>query len=193
MKYHRACAFLFLAAFAPAVHAQTAPQPPVNEATVKRGPRIPVYSMVEGQPVETRPPEKADDAPLFPEQTRAPYHASTPYQVTTLASNLRAPWGMAFLAGGKILLTERLPGAMRIVDRDGAVSEPLTGLSALASGPQIGLLDVALDPRFASNHRIFFTWFEWAEKNVNNTNVASARLDLAKGALRDVKTIFKAV
>ncbi len=111
--------------------------------------------MTEGQPVDPRPPEKADDAPLFPEQTRAPYHASTPYQVTTLASGLRAPWGMAFLPGGKILLTERLPGAFRIVDQGGALSEPLTGLSVLASGPQVGLLDVALDPHFASNHRIF--------------------------------------
>jgi glucose/arabinose dehydrogenase len=192
MKCHWAGTFLVLAAFASGANAETAPQPPVNEATVKRGPRIPVYATVDGQSVETRPPEKADDAPLFPEQTRAPYHASTPYQVTTLASNLRAPWGMAFLPDGKILLTERLPGAFRIVDKQGAVSEPLTGLAVLASGPQIGLLDVALDPNFARNHRIFFTWFEWADKNVNNTNVGSARLDLARGVLSDVKTIFHA-
>ena len=193
MKLHSAGTFFLLVAFAPVGYAQVTAPAPVTEATVKRPPRIPVYATVEGQPVETRPPEKADDAPLFPQQTRAPYHASTPYQVTTLASNLRAPWGMAFLPEGKILLTERLPGAFRIVDKNGAVSEPLTGLPALVSGPQIGLLDVALDPQFARNHRIFFTWFEWAEKNVNNTNVGSARLDVAKGALSDVKTIFHAI
>ena len=193
MKLHPTGATLALVAFF-AVQFQVAAvaQTAANETTVKRGPRLPVYSTVEGQSVETRPPEKADDAPLFPEQTRAPYHASVPYQVTTLADGLHAPWGMAFLPGGKILLSERLPGAMRIVDSRGGVSGPLKGLSVLTSGPQIGLLDVAVDPQFARNHRIFFTWFEWADGNDNNTFVASARLDIAKGALSDVKTIFRA-
>src|ERR1700761_875527 len=194
MMLSRAGAIFFLAIVAPAAYAQNAQTgaPSVNEATVKHGPRIPVYNMTDGMPIETRPPEKVDDTPLFPQQTRAPYHASPPYKVTVLASGLTAPWGMAFLSNGKILLTERLPGAFRIVGQDGAVSEPLSGLSALSSGAQIGLLDVALDPHFSANHRIFFTWFEWAEKNDNNTYIASARLDAAHGALTDVRTIFKA-
>jgi glucose/arabinose dehydrogenase len=193
-SYQAGLSLLLVAGLVAQLHgnAAAAQVAPANETTVKRGPRIPVYAIIEGQPIETRPPEKADDAPLFPEQTRAPYHASVPYKVTTVADGLHAPWGMAFLPGGKILLTERLPGAMRIVDGNGVVSEPLSGLSVLASGPQIGLLDVAVDPHFASNHRIFFTWFEWAEGNDNNTFVGSARLDVAKGALSDVKTIFRA-
>jgi glucose/arabinose dehydrogenase len=195
MKWHQIGALLCLAAFAPSAYAQSGvllAQPAVTEATAKRSPRIPFYSMVEGQPVETRPPEKVDDAPLFPEQTRAPYHASVAYRVTTLANNLRAAWGMAFLPRSRILLTERLPGALRIVDQNGTLSEPLSGLSVLSSGPEIGLLDVTLDPHFITNHRIFFTWFEWADKNDNNTYVASARLDMPNGALTDVKTIFRA-
>ena len=43
---------------------------------------------IDGQPIETRKPEKADDKPLFPEQTRAPYRASVPFKVTTLVDNL---------------------------------------------------------------------------------------------------------
>jgi hypothetical protein len=80
---------------------------------------------VEGQPSERRAPEKADDKPEFPEQTRAPYHASAPYKVTTLIDNLPAPWSLAFLPGGKILLTERLPGRMRILDAKGVLSAPV--------------------------------------------------------------------
>src|SRR5262245_3175632 len=70
---------------------------------------------VEGQPIETRPTEKKDNAPAFPEQTRAPYHATAPFKVTTLIDNLHAPWSIAFLPSGKIIVTERLPGAMRIL------------------------------------------------------------------------------
>src|ERR1700743_3302721 len=44
------------------------------------------YARVEGQPIESRPPEKSDDAPLFPQQTRAPFHATAPYKINTLVS-----------------------------------------------------------------------------------------------------------
>jgi glucose/arabinose dehydrogenase len=36
--------------------------------------------------------------------------------VTTLIDNLSAPWSLAFLPNRKILLTERLPGSIRILD-----------------------------------------------------------------------------
>jgi len=41
----------------------------------------PAPVLEEGKPIDRRPPEKADDKPAFPEQTRAPYHASAPYNV----------------------------------------------------------------------------------------------------------------
>jgi glucose/arabinose dehydrogenase len=152
-------------------------------------PRFQVYATVEGQPIDPRPPEKSDDTPLFSGQTRAPYHATAPYKVTTLTSALRAPWALAFLPDGSILITERLPGALRILDKQGVLSEPLPGLPALSTVPETGLLDVALDPNFAANHRIFFTFFGYSDKIIGNTNVARARLD--GGSLSDVKVIFR--
>ena len=50
---------------------------------------------------------------------------------------------------------------------------------------------MALDPHFAANHLIFFTFFEWVDGNNSNTYVARARLDEAAGALSDVKVIFR--
>jgi glucose/arabinose dehydrogenase len=150
---------------------------------------------VEGQPIETRPTEKKDNAPAFPEQTRAPYHATAPFKVTTLIDNLHVPWCVAFLPGGKILVTERLPGTMRILDKGGgALSEPLTGVSVVKSSEakDIGVLDVALDPNFATNRRLFFTFFDYVDGTDSNTNVARARLDEANRALTDVKVIFRA-
>jgi aldose sugar dehydrogenase len=151
-------------------------------------PSYPVYSTVEGQPINPSPPEKSDDKPLFPEQTRAPYHKTAPYKVTTLTA-LHAPWALAFLPGGDIIITERLPGAMRILDKRGVLSEPLPGLSGLSTAKETGLLDLALDPQFVTNHRLFFTFFGYSDKVVGNTNVARARLD--GGSLTEVQVIFR--
>jgi glucose/arabinose dehydrogenase len=168
--------------------------PPSATAPNGNAARLPRPAVVEGQPIETRPPEKKDNEPAFPEQTRAPYHATAPFKVTTLIDNLHAPWSLAFLPEGNILVTERLPGTMRILDTRGALSEPLAGVSVVASAAakDIGLLDVVLDPGFASNHRIFFTFFDFVDGTDSNTYVARARLDEAKRALTDVTVIFRA-
>ena len=38
----------------------------------------------------------------------------------------------------------------------------------------IGLLDVVLDPHFATNHQIFFTFFDFIDGTNSNTYVARA-------------------
>ena len=50
------------------------------------------------------------------------------------------PWGLAFLPGGKMLVTER-PGRLRVVGTDGKLSEPVTGLPAVDARGQGGLRD----------------------------------------------------
>ena len=145
------------------------------------------------QPIEKRAPGKADDKPLFPEQTRAPYHASSRSRSPTLVDNLHVIWGMDFLPDGRMLLTERLPGALRILDKNNVLSPPLQEVMSVAAGKEIVLLDVAVDPRFTRNHRIFFTFCDFVREpkmNDTNTYVASARLDGDK--LSDVKVIFRA-
>jgi glucose/arabinose dehydrogenase len=151
-------------------------------------------TFVDGRPVETRPPEKADNKPAFPEQTRAPYHASPSFKVTTLIDNLPAPWSLAFLPDGKILLTERLPGSIRILDTKGVLSEPVAGVRELASAgaADIGVLDVVLDPHFEANHQIFFSFYDFVDGTNSNTYLARARLDESRCALSDAKVIFRA-
>ena len=188
----RQWAFLAGLALLPAtLAAQPTPATPRNANGNLAGARP---ALVEGRPVETRSPEKKDNQPSFPEQTRAPYHATAPFKVTTLIDNLTAPWSLAFLPSGKILVTERLPGKMRLLDTTGALSAPLTGVSVVSSpgAADIGLLDVALDPAFATNQRIFFTFYDFIDGTNSNTNVARARLDETTGALSDVTVIFRA-
>lgn len=66
-----------------------------------------------------------------------------------VARGLEVPWGILFLGGGDMIVTER-PGRLRWV-RDGELaSEPLAEIEALARG-EGGLLGVAAHPEFAQN------------------------------------------
>lgn len=165
---------------------------PRSTASAPTAPSLPAFT--EGKPIENQPPENPRDRPSFPEQTRAIYHATAPYKITTLLDHLPAPWSLAFLPDGKILLTERLPGSIRILDRKGALSDPVAGVRELASpdAKDIGLLDVVLDPNFARNRRIFFTFFDYIDGTNSNTYVARATLDADRCAVTDAKIIFRA-
>lgn len=110
------------------------------------------------------------------------------YRVVTVASELAHPWGIAFLPGGGLLVTER-DGRLRVV-RDGKLDpKPVSGLPRLMVGGQGGLLDVALAPAFADNRLIYFSYAGGRPGNAG-TEVARGRLDLDAMTLRDVETIF---
>ena len=155
--------------------------------------RLPWLATEEGKPIDTRPTEKKDNVPAFPEQTRAPFHATPPFKVTTLISNLEVAWSLAFLPSGNIIFTERLPGRMRILHTNGTVSSPLAGVSNVATpgAKDIGLLDVVLDPDFANNKRVFFSFFNYIDNTNSNTCIARGRLDEKALALTDVTVIFR--
>ncbi|HVW74120.1 MAG TPA: PQQ-dependent sugar dehydrogenase [Rhizomicrobium sp.] len=170
--------------------AQDAPAPPRTQGDSQF---FPPPRMVEGQPFETRPPEKADDKPLFPQQTRAPYHKVASYKVTTITDKLHLPWSLAFLPDGKMLVTEKYPAHMRIVSADGTLSEPLTGLAGLASAKTLGLLDVVLAQDFAKSRRIYFSFFDTLPKGNSNTYLADGVLDEANNAVHDVTVIYRGV
>lgn len=104
-----------------------------------------------------------------------------------LTDRLEHPWGLAFLPDGRMLVTER-PGRMRIVAPDGTLSEPLKGLPAVAARGQGGLLDVAIDPQFAENRWVYWSFSEPGDGG-NSTAVARGRLE--RNALTNVEVIFR--
>lgn len=146
--------------------------------------------MIEGQPIDTRTPEKADDHPVFAGQTRAPYHKSVAVAVKVLNDSLNNPWALAILPDGKFLITEK-PGAMRILNADGTADKNLTGVPAVVAQGQVGLLEVVLDKNFAANHRIFFSYMEAAGADQCNIAIARATLDEAAGALKEMTVIYR--
>lgn len=175
---------------ASAAQAQQAASP-TTPAQVPGSPRyFPQSLKVDGQPNELRPPEKADDKPEFPGQTRAPYRASVPVQMVTVTDKLTRPWSVALLPDGRYLVTEKA-GKLRIVDKSGTLSDPFTGVPAVQAVGQGGLLDVVLDPGFASNKRIFFTYTQARSATTSGIAIARATLDEASKALKDVKVIYE--
>jgi glucose/arabinose dehydrogenase len=110
--------------------------------------------------------------------------------VTPVATGLANPWGLAFLPDGRMLVTER-PGRMRIVTRDGTVSEPLAGVPRVLASGQGGLLDVLLDRDFARNRTLYFSYAEPVDGG-GRTALARAQLESgAKPSLTGVKVIFQ--
>lgn len=141
--------------------------------------------------VETRPPNAPAQTPAVPGQTRAPEQQSgVGFDVVTAVEGLVMPWALEFLPDGRMLVTER-PGRLRVVTPGGKLSEPVTGLPAVDPRGQGGLLDVELDPRFATNHLLYWSYAERQESGVNNTAVARGRfVDGAAPRVEDVQVIF---
>lgn len=104
----------------------------------------------------------------------------------TVADGLRLPWGLAFLPGGDMLVTER-PGALRRVSADGTVSDPLGGVPEVVFGGQGGLLDVVLHPDFSTNRLVYLS-YSHGTLHDNATRVARARLEA--DALVGTEVIF---
>lgn len=109
------------------------------------------------------------------------------FRVVELADGLEHPWGMTFLPDGALLITER-PGRLRIL-RDGTLDPaPLEGVPEVYASGQGGLLDVALDPDFASNRLIYLSYAAQSDAGAG-TRVARARL--GEGRLEDLEVIFE--
>lgn len=108
----------------------------------------------------------------------------------TVAAGLQNPWALAFLPGGRFLVTER-PGRLRVVARDGTLGAAVAGLPEIAGGGQGGLLDVVLDSDFARNRSLYFCFSEPAASGSgNSTALARATLSADDTRLDNVKVIF---
>jgi aldose sugar dehydrogenase len=113
------------------------------------------------------------------------------YRVETVASGLEHPWSLAFLPGGRMLVTER-PGRLRLIEpgTDGQLQlrpAPVAGVPAVLARGQAGLFDVVVDPAFATNGRVLLS-FAHGVPQANHLRVVSARFD--GGGLLEVQPIF---
>lgn len=97
--------------------------------------------------------------PAFAGQTKATAaRKSAPFETQIVTERLNSPWSLAFLPDGSFLVTESA-GALRVVKKDGTVSAPIEGVPGVKSIGAEGFHEVVLDPDFASNRMIYFTYF----------------------------------
>ena len=144
--------------------------------------------------VDQRQANAPRQKPAFAGQTDAPEHGTkVAVDVVTVAEGLQNPWGMVFLPDRRMLVTER-PGRLRLVSAEGKLSAAVAGLPAVDARNQGGLLDVTLDPNFATNRLIYWSYAEPRGQGANNTAVARGRLvDGAAPRVENVQVIFHQV
>ncbi|PAX07131.1 PQQ-dependent sugar dehydrogenase [Sphingomonas lenta] len=143
-------------------------------------------------------PDPIATASPTPAPTPAPTPSPSPSPTTTAVTRgavatFASPWAMVFLPDGRLLVTER-GGNLRVVTTAGAVSAPVSGTPAVVARGQGGLLDVALDPAYASNRRIYLSF---AEGGQGGTGLAVARgtltLDAGGGRLDNLQLVWRQV
>jgi glucose/arabinose dehydrogenase len=112
--------------------------------------------------------------------------------VTVVTKGLDHPWGMAFLADGGMLVTER-GGRLRVI-RNGVLDPtPIGGMPQIRAVSLGGLLDIALHPRFAENRLIYFAYSKPGAEEAARATLAVARARWDGGAtLTDLKDILVA-
>lgn len=110
------------------------------------------------------------------------------YRVVPVVDGFVNPWGLAFVPGGDLLVTER-PGRLRLVRGGKLLPTPVSGVPAVVAAGQGGLLDVVVHPNFAQNRYVYLTY----SKQVNGgSTTALHRAKLVNDALVEGQDIFVA-
>ena len=123
-----------------------------------------------------------------PEAPRDFQTIAQPIRVVPYVRGLAAPWSMAFLPNGDMLVTEKV-GRLRIVRNGMLDPQPIAGTPQVVAMQQGGLLEVAVHPRFAENQFVYVTYSKAGEQG-NTTALARGRFD--GKALVELKDLFVA-
>lgn len=79
------------------------------------------------------------------------------FRVESVVSGLTVPWSIVWSPDGRMLFTER-PGRVRIFESGKLRPQPLLTIADVESTGESGLMSVALHPRFANNHWLYFSY-----------------------------------
>ncbi len=121
----------------------------------------------------------------------AEVHQTQDYEldVETLVDGLDAPWSLAFLPDGRMLIGER-SGRLSIAPANGGEPAAVEGVEGVSAGGQGGLHGIALAPDFETSGTMFYCHAS-SYGGGRGTVVSRAHLDLAANHLENVTRIFE--
>ncbi len=140
--------------------------------------------------VETNSPNTSYK-PAFAGQTRvAAVKTQAAFEGKLISKELQKPWGLVALPDGRLLITEKY-GNLHIATTAGALSAPITGLLPVDNNAQGGLLGVTIDPAFATNRMVYWT-YSGIVGNANLTAVAKGKLSADEKMIENATMIYQA-
>lgn len=107
--------------------------------------------------------------------------------ITPMAEGLEAPWGVAPLPGGGLLVTEK---AGRLIHEKDGTRQEVSGVPAVAVVGQGGLLDITLAQDFEQSRELFLTYAKPQGGGGAGTALASARLSEDASTLEGLTELF---
>jgi len=110
-------------------------------------------------------------------------------RVETLSRDLDMPWGLAFLPGGGMLVTEK-GGRLKRLSAAGEVVADIAGLPDVEIKGQGGLMGIALHPAFEDNGWVYLAY---AGRGEGGWGTELLRGRLAGERLEAVEVLFKAL
>lgn len=141
-----------------------------------------------GPPAGGQGPFPRLEALPSPDAPREFQTISQPIRVVPVVRGLAAPWSVAFLPNGDMLITEKV-GRLRIVRNGTLDPQPIAGTPRVFAMGQGGLLEVALHPQFVQNRFIYLTYSKPGDRGAT-TALARGRFDGT--ALTGVQDLFVA-
>jgi glucose/arabinose dehydrogenase len=121
---------------------------------------------------------------------RANVEPSAPPFAIAEIGRFEAPFAMAFLPDGDLLVTEKAGHLkLRHATKDMTTLVNLQGVPGVAQGGQGGLLDVAVAPDFAASHLLYLSY---AEPRPGGSSLALMRARLDRLSLTDRHVIWRA-
>ncbi|MBA4047897.1 MAG: dehydrogenase, partial [Sphingomonas sp.] len=116
--------------------------------------------------------------------------SALPFKADIIA-DFDAPWAIAFLPDGRMLVTEKR-GQLLLVAADGKTRSVVSGTPPVDFAGQGGLMDVVLAPGFATNQLVYFSF---SERGPGGKGVVLARGRLVEGEgarLESVEVLHRA-
>ncbi len=108
----------------------------------------------------------------------------TQLKVETVTDSITIPFGMDFLPGGRLLVSDRAVGKMMIVNTETGAKELLQGVPPVIGQGDGGLLDILVHPDYKNNGWIYFSYSE-GDTTANTMVVDRAKLDGLKLVARE--------